>query len=400
MNSFTRIIAVLFFLTIYVGASAQGNGASTTNQNVGPRVMPSSTVPDTISFSLWHGLIVVDALFGDGIGEQGVLHTGLPVSMVSPILAAKKSMQTQGLVDIKVMDRNIRVPGIKPQLLRMDRFVIANVNFGICDVMGTMSNQTLENVPTVWIGNSALEALTFTVDPRKMEIALRPANSQPPPKCIRVPFVLRDHRLFMELTVNGKQKFEAILDTGSVGTLIPSDIAKKLKITPVTTAEVEEKNGKKVKMGIARLDEIMLGKLHVKDIQALYIVEPIKDGPDPDMAIIGNDLLLRYKFTIDYGKLEIYFEELPPLPVVKPTVPKPIIPEKKPEIKPDKGKTGSPVVNPTIGVPGAANVAKDPKASVPTVGPVYGPPIEKMNPPEKQSPPEVPRPPNTTGPPL
>ena len=292
------------------------------------------------------------------------------------------------MVDIKVMDRNIRVSGIKSQILRMDRFILSNVAFGICDIMETFSNQTLPNVPTMWIGNSAMEAMSITVDPRKSEIALRPANSQPPPKSIRVPFVMRDHRLYLEITVNAKQKFEALLDTGSVGTLIPADVAKKLKLTPISTAQVEEKNGKKVNMGIARLEEVALGKLHVKDIQALYITEPVKDGPDPDMAIIGNDLLLRYRFTIDYGRLEIYFEELPPMPVVKPMAQPTKPPEKKSDKKtpkdgkePKDTKTGA-GISPTV----SPNVKIDGKNVVVPTGPVYGPPLDKMIPPDKQIP--------------
>ncbi|MEP6755372.1 MAG: retropepsin-like aspartic protease [Chthonomonadales bacterium] len=342
-------------------------GGTPSAQGPGARVMPASANPDTIPFSLWNGLIVIQALFGDGVSEQAVLHTGLPICMVTPTLAAKKSMTSTGLIDVKLMDKSLRVAGIKPQMLRVDRFLLSNVAFGIMDVFDTLSNQTPLDAPTIWIGSSALDATSFMVDPRKMEVVFRPANAQPPPKCIRVPFTVREGRIYMEVTINGKQKFEAMLDTGAVATLIPTDTAKKLKLVPVTTALIEEKNGKKVSMCITRLEEVMLGKLHVKDIQAVYIAEPVKDGPDTDMAIIGNDLLLRYRFTIDYGRKEIDFEELPPIPVVKPVAPQPVKPEKKDDKQAAKKKDGK------------TNVPKGQEVIMPKL--MYGPPEDKKSPP-------------------
>ncbi len=62
-----------------------------------------------------------------------------------------------------------------------------------------------------------------------------------------------------------------------------------------------------------KLPEVVLGKLKTKDVQAVYVSEVTKGGYDQDFAVIGSDLLLRYKVTIDYGHKEIYFEDLPPL---------------------------------------------------------------------------------------
>jgi predicted aspartyl protease len=117
----------------------------------------------------------------------------------------------------------------------------------------------------------------------------------------------------MEIKVNEKKKVDALLDTGTVSTLLPESVAKELKLTPITTVDVKDNNGKPGKVGLVRLANVELGKLKVKDVHALYIAEGDPKGFDKELAIIGNDLLLRYKVTIDYGRHEVDFEELQPL---------------------------------------------------------------------------------------
>jgi predicted aspartyl protease len=285
------------------------NGAATTTA----KISVASTLPNTFPFDIWNGLIVVRALFGDGQPESAVLDTGLPLCLVTPELAAKRSLPAEGVKDFPFLDRSLRTSGMKPQLLRVDRVALTDVPFGIYNLFENMSAQTRTDVPAIWLGTSALAAFSITIDPRKQEITIRAAGSPPPPKSTRVPFTMKDGRIWMEIKVNEKKKVDALLDTGTVSTLLPESVAKELKLTPITTVDVKDNNGKPGKVGLVRLANVELGKLKVKDVHALYIAEGDPKGFDKELAIIGNDLLLRYKVTIDYGRHEVDFEELQPL---------------------------------------------------------------------------------------
>ena len=68
---------------------------------------------------------------------------------------------------------------------------------------------------------------------------------------------------------------------------------------------------------------------------------------------------------------EIAFEELPPIPVVKPVAPQPIKPEKRDEKKADKKSDKK--------LDGKIDASKAVGAAKPK--PILGPPIDKMTPP-------------------
>ncbi len=188
-------------------------------------VMQGSTIPDTFPYAVWQGLIVVPVMFGDGTPEQAVINTGMPNSSITTSLASKKNIRADGLSDIVMLDRTLHGSKIKPQLIRLDKFMIADVSFAICDIFSNISAQTVKDEPTVWIGNSALSATAITIDPRKLEITLKPANSQPPPKCTKVPFTFKDGRIMVEVQI-GKERYDAVVDTGSATNLLPLAVAK------------------------------------------------------------------------------------------------------------------------------------------------------------------------------
>ncbi len=275
-------------------------------------VMQGSTIPDTFPYAIWQGLIVVPVMFGDGMPEQAVINTGMPNSVIVTSLAEKKNLRADGLSDVVLLDRTLRGSKIKPQLIRLDKFMVADVGFAICDIFSNISAQTVKDEPTVWLGNSALSATAITIDPRKMEITLRMANSPPPPKCTRVPFTIKDGRILVDVQI-GKEKYEAFVDTGSATSLLPLAVAKKCNSTLVTTADIVDNKGKPAKAAIIKLAEVNIGKLKTKDVQAIYVSEVAKGGYDQDYSVIGSDLLMRYKVTIDYGHKEMYFEDFPPL---------------------------------------------------------------------------------------
>jgi hypothetical protein len=339
------------------------------------QIMRGSSITTVVPYEMWNGLIVVNALFGPGLPETAVINTGLPMCIVMPDLAAKKSMKVEGSHLVSVMDHSVRVGATPPQSIRIESLVLTGVPFGVFDLFTHLSGEKPAQVPPLWLGTSLLEALSITIDPQKQTLTLRPANSPPPPKSVSVPFNLRDGRIWIDVKINDKQNFEAMVDTGAVTTLLPASVAKTLALQPAETVEVVDPNGKPAKIGTARLPDLGIGKTHVKDVHALFVLEGDPAGFNKDFAIIGNDVLLRYRTTIDYGRKTIAFETLPPPPgekkdakpkadsVVPPVKPaeKPAEKPKEPEKKPKEGtekkeekprvKIDKPKVDPVTGDP-------------------------------------------------
>ncbi len=297
--------AMLFTTTPITSALAQGAGSFTAGQ-----LLQTSQMPDLIPFSVENGLIIVKAVVGDGLAESAIIDTGLPTCFIGPEYAAKRAMKPTGLRDAQILDRSVRVVGVPVQSVRINRVVISTVAFNMFDLFKHLSATPPKDAPLVWIGSSALAALSLTIDPQLQRLMLRPAGAPLPPNSTVVPFELKDGRIWIDVKVNGKKSFSALVDTGSVGTLLPASVAKALTLIPAATMPITHPDGKEGKVSAVELADLAIGGLKVTDVQAIYIEQGSKDGFDPEFGIIGNDVLLRYRITIDYAQKKIAFEKL------------------------------------------------------------------------------------------
>jgi hypothetical protein len=276
-----------------------------------PGVLSGQSVQmDVIPFEVQNGLIVVKALVGDGLVTPAILDTGLPICILTPPYAAKRAFKTVGPRDVLVLDRSVSVLGIPVQSVRINRMVVTSVACGVLDLYAQLSSAPPADAPPVWIGNSALATMSLTIDPESQQIMMRPAGAPMPNGATIVPFELKDGRIWVNVKVNGKKDFSALLDTGSVGTLLPAGVAKALTLAPAATFPVTHPDGKEGKVCAVDLTDIEMAGLKVPDVQALYISQGSKDGFDTDLGIIGNDVLMRYRVTIDYGQRKIGFVKL------------------------------------------------------------------------------------------
>src|SRR5256885_12808167 len=75
----------------------------------------TSFLPATFPFEVWDGLIVVKVNVGDGLPATAVVATGLPVCFASPSFAASRSLGADGLRDVLILDREVKVSKAKPQ---------------------------------------------------------------------------------------------------------------------------------------------------------------------------------------------------------------------------------------------------------------------------------------------
>jgi len=309
---------------ILAGAWAQ------TERPTAGTVSSAAPLPSSTPYSSQDGLIILKARVGTGVAQDAVLATGLPLSLISPELATKQSIQGQGIFDLATLGGPARVQNSAPQQMTIGRVPVDNVPVGIFDLYTHLSSRPLPGSPSVWLGWSALGSLCITIDPEKRELTFNPPAAPPPRKSMVVPFELQDGKMYVQAKLNGHRGLRMLVDTASVGTLIPADAARALRLPELATLPIKSAGGKESRVTAVSLNELALaGMVKIKDVRALYI--SAGDTPDlgPDTGLLGTDALLRHRVTIHYGRSTIAFEKIEPKKDMVQTAP-PITPAAQP----------------------------------------------------------------------
>lgn len=259
---------------------------------------------------MWNGMIVVKATVGEGIAQKAALHISLPLCLMTPQLAAQQRIASEGIRSLEGIYGTIRLAGVRPQMVRIQNIVLTGVPMGVLDLYAQLSSKAAPDAPMVWIGNSALAAFVITIDPQKQEIVFAPPNSPLPRRAAVVPFEIRDGRLWIEAKANDSRRFRAMLDTSAFLTLLPRGVGRDLQLSPSATLTTTFPDGKTGRVAMATLSELAVGDAKLKEMQALFLEGEETGGMDPEMGIIGNDFLLRYRVTIHYGQRKIAFEKI------------------------------------------------------------------------------------------
>ncbi len=152
--------------------------------------------------------------------------------------------------------------------------------------------------------------MVLTIDPETQIVSFWRPFAPLPKEAVKVPFELRDGRIFVQIKINDKRKMEALVDTASVGTLLPSDVAKGMKLASSTLVDITGPEGKPAKVSAVELPEVDLGALKIRSVEAVFISEGKAGNLSSGAAILGTDVLLRYRLTIDYGRRILAFEPL------------------------------------------------------------------------------------------
>lgn len=306
-----RISAVALWLLVFASLSFPQAGATQAASPMAAKIEPTSALPQAVPFELRNGLIVLKVAIRNGLPLDAVLSTGLPLCIVSTSVAQKNNFYAEGMREIPVLHGTLRVPGTSPKELRIGGLRLSHVGCAVCDLWPHVSAQAMPDLPEVWLGNSALAALRVTIDPVKKEILFDSPGRPLPSRAVVTPFELKDGRIWVEAKANGKVKFSAILDTSVRGTLLPATKARVMNLTTGETVRGKLPGGKEFAATPALVEELAFGRLKMKNVPALYITESSDLRFNAEQAVIGNDVLLRYRVTIDYGQRKIAFEELP-----------------------------------------------------------------------------------------
>lgn len=102
----------------------------------------------------------------------------------------------------------------------------------------------------------------------------------------------------IEVTFNGTQRFEMILDTGASGTLITQRIATALGVTPIGKAKANTASAKAVEFPIGYLESMEVGGMKVNKVPVAIA------GTELETGLLGHDFFGNYDVTIKRNVVE------------------------------------------------------------------------------------------------
>jgi predicted aspartyl protease len=96
----------------------------------------------------------------------------------------------------------------------------------------------------------------------------------------------------IEVTFNGIQSFEMILDTGASGTVITQKMAIALGVVPVTKAKANTASSKAVEFPVGYIDSMEVGGVKTRQLPVAIA------GAELDTGLLGHDFFGNYDITI------------------------------------------------------------------------------------------------------
>jgi hypothetical protein len=273
-----------------------------------PAVKGNGLLPMTIPFRPWKGLITLVGLANGNNPATFIVSSGLNMSTVSPEDAIRLQLTTsQTKTHVAVLDASADAPTASILNLRLGAGMLHNINVAQVNLIGLLTRDSIPDAPTCWLGTSWLSGYQVTLDfeTHTVTLDIKTAPFKKPTGII-VPFKLVNGRPVVKVTVAGGGSFDAVVDTGEIGTLIPGAVALKVKSkkldknTPKTGVDIGAG-----RMGRMVLPKISVGKAELKNLMVAYYGDAAPSAADKTMAIIGLDFLRRFRVTFSYAKSQM-----------------------------------------------------------------------------------------------
>ncbi|MEA5573284.1 retropepsin-like aspartic protease [Calothrix sp. UHCC 0171] len=116
----------------------------------------------------------------------------------------------------------------------------------------------------------------------------------------RVPIKRRSAKTpVIDVTFNGNQVFEMILDTGASGTLITQEMAKALKLKPSGTLNASIADGSQIEFKTSVIKTIAVNGLIANNIEVAI-------APKADIGLLGHDFFENYDVKILEKQVEFH----------------------------------------------------------------------------------------------
>ena len=103
----------------------------------------------------------------------------------------------------------------------------------------------------------------------------------------------------VQVTFNGNQTVEMVLDTGATNTIITQEMADSLKVLPFEQGRFKVADGREVELGIGLVSSIEAGGL--KFNQFTVAISP----PQQKVALLGQDFFGKYDMSIKEKVVEL-----------------------------------------------------------------------------------------------
>lgn len=133
---------------------------------------------------------------------------------------------------------------------------------------------------------------------RKQNPVALPSSGKP--QFVSIPIKnRRGNTPVIEVTFNGNQTFDMILDTGATGTVITQQMATKLKVKPFTNIRAQVADGSVVLFPIGFVESIGVNGATLSRI-------PVAIAPQIQLGLLGNDFLSSYDVKIKKDSIELY----------------------------------------------------------------------------------------------
>ncbi len=279
-------------------------------------------IPIVLNYHPVHGEMVVDGLVNGNNPAQFVIATGLNHSTVSPEDVARFELKPGDKQQkVTFLDISCEGPIASVKSIRLGAGTVQNLDVTQASLWPLLTKEYTGDLPGCWLGADWLSHFQVMLDFEQHSIIL----SRPDSPFIKsagsaiVPFKMKAGRPVVKINAGAAGTFEAVLDTASMGTLIPSAGAQKLKGKKGTTAPSGVNDVAGGKMVRVIVPSIALGKAQVKNLMAVSLGPNAKAGSDKTMAVIGQDFMRHFRIIISFTRQQIQI--LPPASQDKPEEP-------------------------------------------------------------------------------
>ena len=128
-----------------------------------------------------------------------------------------------------------------------------------------------------------------------------PEQKRQPKTAFRAPIKRRmGGTPIIDVTFNGRRKFEMIVDTGASGTVITQQMARLLGVTTVGTATANTASAKSVEFPIGYVDSMEAGGVKIKKVAVAIAGSELQNG------LLGHDFFGNYDITIKSNVVEFH----------------------------------------------------------------------------------------------
>lgn len=271
---------------------------------------PSPTLPLSLNLGVWLGFPTT-YISVNGSQERMGISTGLNANTVSPAAAARLGIpEGKTKVRVDILDHAIEAPETALKSLQMGLLKLENVPVAQIDVVSLLSRAPHPDAPTGWLGTPFLAAFQVTLDMSRKVCTLEKPLAKMPAGALVVPMTLREGRIFVSVSLPKSKPFLAMIDTGTVLTLIPASVGVKLKLPALEVVKLGNA-GKEVQATLIQVPAVTVGKAECKALRVAYLSADVSPSFGRETAVLGLDFLSRFKVVFSFASKKVAF--MPPV---------------------------------------------------------------------------------------